>query len=213
MLKKCKVVMLPTNEKERRLYSNEQNNPNDLNETTYYHLYIISNDEIKEGDWFIGCVNGITKSYKHKLVGGFLPILYPEDKKIIATTDSSIRISSWEPYHEHPQISLPQPSQSFINVFVKEYNKGNVITDLMVEYTESLITGSGIEFVCLDDVDDNGEFIPKINSKDNTITIKRMKDSWNREEVINLLKLQYVEFAAYTTMNLDLRDKWIEKNI
>jgi hypothetical protein len=42
-----------------------------------------------------------------------------------------------------------------------------------------------------DDIVDNKEnwfYEPKINSKDNTITIKKLKDSWNKKEIINLLK-------------------------
>ena len=56
----------------------------------WQNLYITSDEEIKEGDWFIGNINGIVKAYKHNLVGGFLPKLYPEDKKIILTTDTDL---------------------------------------------------------------------------------------------------------------------------
>jgi hypothetical protein len=97
---------------------------------TYQHLYILSDDEIKEGDWclfkqIIGSEYKLCKiTYKF---GNQLTSLLENGnkqeeasqyyKKIIATTDESL--------------GLPQPSQSFIEKFVEEYNKGNVITEVI----------------------------------------------------------------------------------
>jgi hypothetical protein len=49
--------------------------------------------------------------------------------------------------------------------------------------------------------------------KNNCITITRIKENWSKEEVVKLLKSMYTEFASYPTMNLDLRDNWIEQNL
>jgi len=84
------------------------------------HLYILSDDEIKETDWKYNVVNkSITKQD-----GGFS---YESDKKIIATTDSSLNL---------PLISSVDPKVffSFIHYFISEYNKGNVISSVSVEY-------------------------------------------------------------------------------
>jgi len=51
----------------------------------------------------------------------------------------------------------------------------------------------------------------KINSKDNTITIKKVKDCWNREEVIKLIeKCVYKKQSAWKVGELD---KFIEENL
>ena len=49
----------------------------------------------------------------------------------------------------------------------------------------------------------------KINPKDNTITIKKVKDSWNREEILNDIEqaiIQGLDIGQY-------RDKWIKENL
>jgi hypothetical protein len=97
---------------------------------------------------------------------------------------------------------LPQPSQQFIEKYIECYNKDEIITDVLVEYNSSN-----------DSLDYGGVYIPsslKINPKDNTITIKKLKESWTREEVVILLnKLNH-------TLNIgsDLTlEQWIEENL
>ena len=96
-------------------------------------------------------------------------------REVLATTDSSL----WRPSHKYASdvILLPQPSQQFIEKYIEEYNKGQQITECLVEYediypehftynpSENIITRLKVD-------------------KNNTITIKKVKDSWNREEVI-----------------------------
>jgi hypothetical protein len=138
-LKKCQVVMLSTNEKAKKgqLVINEELPKDklfiawiDAQRSLGQHLYILSDDEIKEGDWclfkqIIGSEYKLCKiTYKF---GNQLTSLLENGnkqeeasqyyKKIIATTDESL--------------GLPQPSQSFIEKFVEEYNKGNVITEVI----------------------------------------------------------------------------------
>jgi hypothetical protein len=128
----------------------------------------------------------ITKAKFHQLEGlngSFIEGIHVSCwKKIIATTDK---------LNTHPNVAdsyrsgncLPQPSQSFIEKWVEEYNKGNVITDVMVEYEAMNTTIVNRTY---------NDFEPKINPKDNTITIRKIKDSWSREEVVELIK-QYSE--------------------
>ena len=102
------------------------------------HLYIISDDEIKDGDYFLadnrlnttsnkGLPNWVLcKCTKVKNSWVYCNEIPDEGhngdwcKKIIATTDESL--------------NLPQPSQQFIQKYIEEYNKGNIITDVLVEY-------------------------------------------------------------------------------
>lgn len=209
MLKKCKVVMLPTNQKadhkcvillnkgslilpltgaeaRRMQVSGHQAN----------HIYILSKDKIKERDWFVKMRgrNGKPSLYKEKN-NAFLNSKWlnsPDVKdcfKVIATTDNSL--------------NLPQPSQAFINKYVDLYNKGQQIEEVEVEY--KLVghsTTLGIE---------NWE--PKVSS-DNTITIRKIKDSYTREEVV-LLLLDFGEFVLDNSIlpNRKSVQEWLEKNL
>lgn len=212
-----------------------------------FNLYIISNDEIKECDWclldhnvgessgysVLQCLNADIKNgeYTFKDKEGDL-FTTGRCSKIIATTDISLTfgeelfstIEDWENKIGFKQ-TLPQPSYQFIEKYIESYNKGNIITDVLVEY-------EGYECV-------NGHFMsyqttctyphceqynyPKLKvDKNNNITIKKIKDNWNREETVTLvLKMQhdYVKHKeeAYFTPNLreiaDWTNTWIENNI
>lgn len=154
MFKKCKVVMLPTNQKapiEKQIgssridlfigFANDKNDyiPNhERSFKQFQHLYILSDDEIKENDW---CINrNLDTIYQIKAIVGNLENWI----KIIATTDLSLgyndilSIRQRKGLTNHYPTFKPLPSipQSFIKKYVSEYNKGNQITDIFVEYEE-----------------------------------------------------------------------------
>lgn len=113
-------------------------NDNDIPRGVPHHLYFLSDEEIKKGDWYYDfhnqevCQSNFTK----------LPLEFGNCKKIIVTTDRSL--SEQIMYYPDGAIIgdiesyklLPQPSTSFIEHFVEEYNKGNIITEVEVEYEE-----------------------------------------------------------------------------
>ena len=146
------------------------------------HLYIISDDEIKEVEatsWYINI-------HKNSVLSKGEDIVNPANwNKIIATTDASLIIGYTVDFNSK-EVILPQPSQQFITKYIESYNKGEVITDVLVEYEEDeecpYCCGSGTthgkQCHCVK---------LKVNPKDNTITIKKLKDSWNREEVVSLV--------------------------
>ena len=145
-----------------------------LSHHTNQHLYIISDDEIKEGDWImIKDDNYIFKSKSDYSTE------WKDRCKIIATTDASL--------------GLPQPSQQFIEKYIEEYNKGNVITDVLVE---ELRSSDG--YYDEQDIWHWKTLGLKINPKDNTITIKEVKDNYTREEVDRMLDEQ----ASRTTAEM-----------
>lgn len=222
--------MLPTNEKanllltgRNDLYYSSKLSDFSLKEDidTFQHLYFLSDEEIKKGDWFLP-ISGI---------GWLLNIPIQADgeggynnehcKKIISTTDKSLLIDykGYEygtgNYYE-ALVYLPKPSTSFIEKYVEEYNKGNVITEVLVEYETitkrygSCSIGEGVTM--------NVEQL-KV-SKDNTITIRKVKDSWNRDEVIELLKSResHIDCHTYSKQFIDKQeyrelDKWIQENL
>ena len=98
-------------------------------------------------------------------------------REVLATTDTSLKINN--PNYDIGKlayITLPQPSQQFIQKYIEEYNKGREIKEVLVEYEEGK-SYSGNEGLIIK------EWL-KINPKYNTITIKKVKDSYSREEVI-----------------------------
>ena len=247
--KKCQIVLLPTNEKVNIVLLVEVNQliynvdvmRNGVSKTSNQHLYITSDKEIKEGDWYIDDTNTVRQSVTSDKDYWSVRQDY---KKIIAATDTSL-ISINEQYFDVnksrksavlEQKTLPQPSQEFIQRYIKEYNKGNVISDVEVEYevdkydirNQYKHTPSGKYH---DDepippspdrlFSNPSYFIPKVNS-DNTINIKLIKDSWSREEVIEFgLKCVNLGMDLNNNPSPRLNDisgkdyyyKWIEENL
>lgn len=216
---KAQVIMLPT-ENESKII--EINNNLDLYEFdvkqitgrsyTAQHLYILSDEEIKKGDWYIDSV--LTNDIKvKKCIKEYRSLLDSEYcKKIIATTDASLtyKIPSGEIYPEWDYKALPQPSQGFIEKYIKKYNKGNIITDILVEY-ETV-------FLPIDAYPSQQKHVKQLKvSKDNTITIHPIKDNWTREELIgnneNSLDTFLLNSPLYTQKErelvMDIISNWI----
>ena len=142
MKNKAKVHRLPTEDYTSVVVSNK----GEL-EYTYgeqingyqKHLYITTDEEIKEGDWFINTGSGghpTPKVYQanfenSKAFKEFGP--YPEIRKIIATTDPKLNeVNNKDKVDEswfRPLI--PKIPQSFI----EEYCKAGGIDEVLVEYT------------------------------------------------------------------------------
>lgn len=195
---KCKVVMLPTEKAPKNwkigellldgtsLFLNKTIRSNKTNNVAIpQHLYILSNEEIKEGDWVImqtvwGKLLDNSKKKPLKVLNqDKTDYLIAEQEsptkwkgnvskddclKIIASTDESL--------------GLPIPPDDFI----KKYCELGGIEEVFVEFknvTETYSVGHGEAI----------DFVNKIKvSSDNTITIKPVKNSWNREEVEAILR-------------------------
>lgn len=241
-LKRTKVVMLSTNEKagfkvgdiglhpEQGLSLNRNAKLNEIikalpNSANYtkQHLYFLSDEEIKEGDYFLRGSNPkfvykCTKITNRSYWCNGNEYLKEECKKIIATTNDNISINlGYEKYiaptnSKYDQIytrlcPYPKPSLDFIKVYIEEYNKGSQILEVNVLYEKKVIGEKPVPFGYENIYEDN--FTLKINSKDNTITIKKLKDSWNREEILNDIEqaiIQGLDIGQY-------RDKWIKENL
>lgn len=207
---KRKVIMLSTNDKAAPILSylddkgliyfpQDEWNNKDL---TKRHLYITSDEEIKEGDWFLSMFsNHILYNVKsdnnddYPNVSGY--------KKIIATTNKSL--------------GLPEPSIGFIKKFIERYNAGNPITEVTVDYEEDYIAACNIPASeCLIKQSINGDCegckYCAVNlkvDKNNCITITAVKDSWTKEEVIAFAK----KYADRAQAIIKPGDEWIEQNL
>ena len=120
-----------------------------------YELHFVDDSEIKEGDWIY---NSETEEIIQCIGKGSLR----NWKKILASTDKSLK--------------LPSPSEQFIRKFLESYNKGNVITDVMIEWEDYWIPVAFSLDVA---------WRVKVDSK-NEITITKCKDSYSKEELKQL---------------------------
>ena len=232
--KKCQVVMLPTQKasslyllnNELKLGLNEKGNSAWKNQ----HLYIISDDGINEGDWFIHKTDAdcsihrcIERPVKYNVISDnninyFLGFC----KKIIATTDTSLKINkkvtnpAIQEYIQQGTVCsfyesiLPQPSPQFIQKFIESYDKGNIIVDVMVEYEIIKIKAGQYAFVETEQL--------KVDSN-NYITITKVKDNWNSLEIAGLIRTFENNYFSNFKLKLDHSDrvefvgKFIEDNL
>jgi len=239
----CNVVMLTTEKADagsliqRNGVLNKQLRNNDYLTQDYlkeinsksFHLYITSNDEIKDGDKIYHSKLGIGEAkiefntlcfYIPRIdgKGSFTSPLenFPESKKIIATTDKSLINSKLDNLLcDGYKAILPQIPESFIKAYVESNGS---IKEVMVEYEEHIIgqcncachnPGNRMMHImaCC-----NPQIInqPKLRS-DNTIIISQAK-TYTRDEVVTLCKLA---LNAYTDNqpNGNQIDKWIKENL
>lgn len=231
--KRAKVIMLPT--EESKLI--QMNNTKDLHycnilktkqqciscNHTAQNLYITTDDEIKEGDWYVSY--GVENK---SITGNIIPkqiikadlnktnefLIEPWNKyckKIIATTDNLISGEEHDdsvPYPKMRSIYLPKPSQEFI----KKYCKVGGIDEVLVEYD--------IFYRKINDIRNEIVYKSKIDSH-NTITIHPIKDSWNREEVVGLCKLSFNRGELYEKLSTSKHgyskeysfNTWIKENL
>lgn len=228
MYKQCKVVMLATNEDitedsiikfDKYLINgcrisisnntvtfinpldNKLINIQGIDRFNQIHLYIISDEEIKEHDWVLIKNNTIFQNL-HGQIGsviGDANYLKNNCKKIIATTDTDLKIKT--KYDTHISIkSLSQIPQQFIEQYITEYNKGNIINDVLVEYD--------VEWI-----NPNSKYDKLKINQDNTINIKTVKDSFSRNEILSFIGKMRVQGIIEFKVDATKFDKWIEQNL
>lgn len=174
-------------------------------------IYILSSDEeIKLHDWYIDD----TSQIRQNLIEDKDYWDVREDyKKIIAATDTSLKTvltdhTIGSVTYSAYETNLPQPSEAFIRAYVESHNYGNPITEVMVEYNR-VFKGYHEKY--------GGEIweeVLKVDSNHNTITIRKVKDSYTREEVIKLLDKYDNDFAGSdTTLRKYNKSNWIKKNL
>lgn len=188
---------------------------------TNYHLYLIADDKIRIGDrYLVKCFGekyGYTKESLGKLEAGQEQLAIKHDaKKVIVSTNTSL--------------GLPSLSEGFISKYIESYNKGEMITDVMVEVHTAGVwearNSHGINgrrcVVCYttnaikDSYDCKCGYTLKVD-KSNSVTIRKVKDTWTREEVIELCSSAFHTGNRATDMtgSIDYAflDKFIEENL
>lgn len=197
--KKAQIVMLPTYT-ESKLYLASDNKLN-LAHINYAdkvlpgcflkHLYVISEDKIEEDDWFIlNMSDNARPDELHQMgknnyskTGG---ISFKEEnswtracKKVIATTNE--------------KLGLAKPAQDFIRKYISSYNKGKIIRDVHVEYECILCFKEPKCTNCYSKCLIGYKL--KVHAETNTVNIKKLQESWNREGIRAL----FLEFGTDAT--------------
>lgn len=209
--KRVKVIMLPARSGENLILRKGNNNSLEfekrymtadyLAEMNYtpYHLYFLSDEEIKKGDRYL-------KDGEVKLWQGAMPEYYKlNGKKIIVSTDKSLVLYNESDYIKSSPYAkyLPQPSQAFL----EKYCKLGGIDEVLVEY----------------DLSNNDIFCDRWKLKvdsHNTVTIHPIKDNWNRSEMTEMSrKLLYDAIQASYFKIPSFREKsefqanWLKENL
>jgi len=203
---KCKVVILPT-DKATKFGIQYQTNKLAFNPKLPFeghHLYILNDEEVKEGDYIIDF-----GAYKTPLLfcvrhSSDLTYLNHETKKgitifkIIATTDTSL--------------NLPLIPDDFIQAFCE--NNGEMHEVII----ENELISDNKEYKYPEILEINYNVLTKLKiTSNNTIIIKPHKETWTREEVIQLLRsawrASYTYYMPKFTYDFDNTNKWIDNNI
>ena len=136
---------------------------------THQHIYIVSHDKIDIGNWYLrshdNTIGVANLNSDHNVY---------DCKKIIATTNEALQ--------------LPAVSDAFIAKFIEKYNENKPITDVMVEEEQC-------NCMCHNPKEMMMHFMPccypgrkTLKVSGNFITITKCKDTWTREEVLQLLR-------------------------
>lgn len=214
--KQMEVIMLPTKEQrwkvenehdnryefysftDSKLYSRKSN----VDNWSLSHLYILSSEEIKEGDWVYHPevsqeytivdtrkeADDIYSKGQHPAQGVYRHVSttntwYLKEKKIIATTDESI--SRENPYTNKYLFDtiylLPRPSDDFIKAYVKAQGKG--FDKVLVEYELYSSCNSGNTGRIIEEGFHLDIYKLK-TSPDNTITIKPVQEVYVSEKAL-----------------------------
>lgn len=147
-----------------------------------YQLYFVNHDKINFDDYYLN--NIVSSNIRIGINNGLNDESFYRSKdimKVIASTENSL--------------GLPKPSQKFIEKFVSEYNKGNILDEVNIEFV----------------VENLNEIFDKVktNSK-NEITVSKVKTSWDESEVIELIR----KFSSYKTHSFTSDDlNWVKNNL
>jgi hypothetical protein len=214
--KECDVVMLTTDSGTIGLFpnSNELVNYHEFlaSEPIRQHLYILSDDEIDKGDWYIWLNNKQICQAEGMIMVINNHVKNGDIKKIIATTDTlklnSVKISVSSDFTLE-QISenmpcLPQPLQEFVEHYIEQHNQGNIIDKVLVEYEGSF------------GYSDSDSWESPVINLYNSINTLSGKTSWSRDEVVKLLEDIFyfgAESQREGKAHIEICDEWISKNL
>lgn len=166
-------------------------------------MYIVTDDKIVKGDWYLNYVNGefngvfqadscVEKEIDYRT-------WYEHNRKVVATTRPAIlKISD-----------IPTVSQAFIDKYIEKYNQQKPIDEVLIEVIEANFVSVSTRRTTIK----GKALMLKTNPKDNTLIIKKLREQFSREETIEYM---WEAYQISNTIFLDqdaLRkefDNWVK---
>jgi hypothetical protein len=179
---KASPIILDVTRTNPKLFSNYNNTQSLRKYYRFQHLYLVSDDEIKEGDWMFNTHHNMIS----KGPGGGNHY----DKKIIATTDQSLlytreKDKDFRGAEYERKISLPQIPESFVKAYVEA--QGN-IKEVLVEYTSSEEEANKVGLSL------NAGHRWNLKLRPNNTVIIHQAKTYTREEVIDKVLSYFDDF-------------------
>lgn len=207
MKKTFTIVMLPTEKADAPIGMDARNTLfNSTINLNPQHLSILSDQQPKEGDWFISELNQV---WQHN--GKVQPSV--KAKKIVATTDFLMLPLKNKIDSTHPRI--PQLPESFIQAYIKAYNEGKPITEVDLEIEE---LSPMEEMLQNEKYVPNNTFTSKIKTRsDNTVIVHQSK-MYSKEDMIKHIQTKIDEYAGSAEGDIEYNALfdfryWIQKHI
>lgn len=202
---KGKIFLVPTDNKaeigdfviskhchDNSLHSGIKTNESEISEIRQ-HMYVTSDEKIHHGEWYFNTIHN--KPFKCIHVDQY----FENEFKIVATDDESL--TEWTGMNaDVPEYRpLPKPSKLFMGKYIREYNNGNIIVNVLIEYeTWTVFTDSHTDIP-------NRKSI-KIENEE--IFITTPKEIWNRDE--HCIDMQY--YMEYCLANGYVTPmKWLDE--
>lgn len=164
--------------------------------TNINHLYFISDEELKDGEWcYENSMKKGNKVFKYDSSNIWHKLAY----KIVATTDKSLVYLT---NNGRVAYNLPQIPEAFI----KHYCEVGGIDEVEIEYYKYAEELNGTSLIPRD------LYRIKVDSN-NCVFTHTTKDSWNREEVEKLIESAVHDFAGMNTYDDDNLARWIKEHL
>ena len=207
MKKTHKVVMLPTKKasplcinKGKLLYLPMQQEPHNVKNFKNQHLYALSDEKIREGDWYV-FENKLFRYKMEKVLD------HRYCKKVITTNDKSLT----KEFVKLKIIVGPKAIQK-----MKEFPNTNRIPQLPESFIKAYVEQGGIDYVDLEYDCDHPQMPSKVIDKlklrdDNSVIVHQVKEeSYSREDMFKLKELANAIISPAIDILPDTYDDEIE---
>ena len=167
---------------------------------TTQHLYVLSDEKIKDGNWYLDMVTGLIYMADEK------PVTMNCFKKIIATTNPDLWLHKETIIGNERNIEqqgIPKIGVDFVERFVKEWNNGNKIEKINLMYGW---TGGA----------ENGTWMPQVRSN-GTVSISPVEERKYSKYHINMAIREAIMYPEKFMTGIVHDDKkslaWVENEL
>jgi len=139
MWKELDLRMIPTFGKSRisidsfgKMFGQSIDSNIQFNDCVNQHLYVTSDEKINEGDYAVGLDKLVYQLKKDQFY-------FKSDKKIISSDEKLVLGWNYKndiPHGDSYNEFIPQIPETFVETFIEENQKGNLVTKVLVEYAE-----------------------------------------------------------------------------